>query len=369
MPGDSAVGRPGGGHSHDDDPNRLQQRPEAPRRARPQGWQGFLGQDLRGCRPRRLRAVPGVCPVRVGKPGTSPKADRRRNSMFSAAFGRTGTESAALDRLRPGKGLPRRAPAGLPTRPDGSRLSVRGTVRAARQASRADRTDAWHNRFVGWSPRFNGSGPMRARTHRPPGGAVPLRVPHGRRAVTGRRYVLSRRGRAGPADVRSKRGTSPATRLDPWCLLASGASGRKLFGFACDPAGPDGLAWMCSKELLRMQPDGTGAMTWSGTPYVLGRRFAFEDLAAEGEEAVLSLHLLDAASFVGDGSAVDRLWVSSCRIARHLGVPAPIRERTAVTGFMNRHLVPFSNRPSGSFLGYGLEGARRWKPEPLRKTG
>ena len=113
---------------------------------------------------------------------------------------------------------------------------------------------------------------------------------------------------------------------------------------------------------------GSGALTWNGRRYSLGRRFAFADLAGEGEEAVLSHRFQGERSDVLN-DAVDRLWVSSCRMARHLGVPAPARDRAAVTAFMNGHLMPFSKRLPGRAVRGDLRGSRGWRPAALRKMG
>ena len=164
--------------------------------------------------------------------------------------------------------------------------------------------------------------------------------------------AMSRAGHARPLPHPDRRAVRPAlaertpdAHLDPWCVARGRHGWRILFGFALRHPSTGGLSWMASTELVRMDLEASLCGTRSGRVYLLGRRFRPEEVALEGEEAALAFAILveeDRAS--GSQSAptrLDRLWLSSCKTARHLGVAPPGRDRREIIGFMNRHLAEY----------------------------
>jgi hypothetical protein len=134
--------------------------------------------------------------------------------------------------------------------------------------------------------------------------------------------------------------------IDPWCPVPALGGSCILFGFARRHPVTHGLSWMASKAVARLDSSAGLCRTASGRVYLLGREFAPFQVAHEGEEAAVAFAVL-----VGNGllpgtdtaaAKLDRLWLASCKAARHLGMAPPARDRREVIDFMNRFLAPYA---------------------------
>lgn len=139
----------------------------------------------------------------------------------------------------------------------------------------------------------------------------------------------------GPLDL----APSGDARLDPWCVVPLDTGETVLFGFATSHPVTGGLSWTVTSELLELNRAGNGAKTLSGRRYVLGRRFAPLDVGAEGEEARLAFASMVEREFEGQDALrkVEELWLTSCKMGRHLGVEPPPRRSSEIRQFLRQH--------------------------------
>ncbi len=137
--------------------------------------------------------------------------------------------------------------------------------------------------------------------------------------------------------------TGAIAHLDPWCIVPITSGESLLFGYALWHPTTAGLGWMTSTELLELDAAAGIGRTRSGRRYTLGRRFEAMDVGAEGEEARAAFEHLLGSEFEGMKRLweMDRQWVASQKVARHLRVPPPARRPADVKTFLDRHLVAY----------------------------
>jgi hypothetical protein len=138
-------------------------------------------------------------------------------------------------------------------------------------------------------------------------------------------------------------GADHDAHLDPWCVVPLADGTWILFGFALEHAATAGLAWTSSSELLELDRATGRGGTRSGRRYLLGRRFEAIDVGAEGEEARLAFGLLigDAFEHAAAIREVDRMWLASRKVARHLEVQPPVRRPADIQAFVARHAAAY----------------------------
>jgi hypothetical protein len=137
--------------------------------------------------------------------------------------------------------------------------------------------------------------------------------------------------------------------IDPLCVVPVIGGELVLFGFVLRHPVLGGLSWARSSPIVAFHEAEARAATESGRRYVLGRRIEPWQVPQEGEEAWLAYDLLVAPVAV-DAEAVppisadpgrDTLWLTACKMARHLGVHAPSRAPAEVTQFLSAHKLSY----------------------------
>jgi hypothetical protein len=134
-----------------------------------------------------------------------------------------------------------------------------------------------------------------------------------------------------------------AARMDPWCMIRLDPQTRILFGFATYHPCTLGLSWMHSTPVRHYSESGGTAYTESGRVYSLGRRFLAQNLPAEGIEAQLAYELLigraadELVPAVEIDPLIDGLWLTACKMARHLKMASPARTPDQIIEFLNRN--------------------------------
>jgi hypothetical protein len=129
--------------------------------------------------------------------------------------------------------------------------------------------------------------------------------------------------------------------MDPWCDVELVSGERILFGFAPWHPNTGGLSWITSTPLREFDAKNGAAATASGRHYELGRRIGLGDIPGEGEEAWISFELMiggdaeddEAVPPISADPARDRMWVTACKMARHLGLSPPGRAPSQVEAF------------------------------------
>jgi hypothetical protein len=134
-----------------------------------------------------------------------------------------------------------------------------------------------------------------------------------------------------------------AARMDPWCMVRLDPQTRILFGYAAYHPRTLGLSWMHSTPVRHYSESGRIAYTESGRVYSLGRRFLPQELPAEGIEAQLAYELLigraaeEPVLAVEVNPMIDGLWLTACKMARHLKMSLPERVPDQIIEFLNRN--------------------------------
>ena len=104
-----------------------------------------------------------------------------------------------------------------------------------------------------------------------------------------------------------------------------------------------GLAWLRSSVLVELDHGKGYAVTSSGQTYRLHRRISLAAVCSEGIEAWLAFDLLlgrDSLVKVPrpEGNrADDALWLTGCKMARHLCLDLPSRDVVEVKSFVVKH--------------------------------
>jgi hypothetical protein len=135
---------------------------------------------------------------------------------------------------------------------------------------------------------------------------------------------------------------TPHARLDPWCLVPF-LGADCLFGFAIYHNGTGGLSWMRSSGVAYLDETLARARTESGRLYELGRRTAVADL--QGPEAWAALYLLvKTPSDFSEEAQLLGAWLTTCKMARWLGLPPPSRNPVEVRQFLAAHGEAYRSR-------------------------
>ncbi len=158
----------------------------------------------------------------------------------------------------------------------------------------------------------------------------------------------------------SRREPAPDARMDPWCEVALAGGGTVLFGYVAVHPWTGGLAWTRSSSVLSLDAATGRAATLSGRRYALGRRIEATAVQREGLEAWVAYDLMvapgaedaDAVPPVGADPLRDAMWLTACKISRHLEVPMPGRAHGKVNAFLTEHV------PSYIRLGHVRRGWR-----------
>jgi hypothetical protein len=124
-----------------------------------------------------------------------------------------------------------------------------------------------------------------------------------------------------------------------------------LFGFALFHPTTGGLSWLASTVVRDLDAKTGRAITGtaSGRRYQLGRCVWLEDIPGEGEEAWMAFDIMlgadcadtDAVPPISADPARDILWVTACKMARHLRATAPRRTPSEVEVFLARHMEAY----------------------------
>ena len=138
--------------------------------------------------------------------------------------------------------------------------------------------------------------------------------------------------------------------MDPWTVLGRPGGERSLFGFCTSHHGLGSLSWVLSTPVLHLDGRAGVARTRSGTVYLLGRRVSVDDLL--DRKANVALRELGGAR--GPNSRDARLWLTACKTARWLGLPAPAwSDAAAVAAFLEKHRSAYGKLRAESGLGAG----------------
>lgn len=137
----------------------------------------------------------------------------------------------------------------------------------------------------------------------------------------------------------------PTICMDPWCLVLLTTGEEILFGYANRHPLTGGLSWMCSSPVDEFDCVGGRVRTRSGRIYSLGRRIYQSDIPSEGKEAYLAYELLLGDEVKGENAlprpdsdrGMARMWVITCKMARHLGLPPPDLVPAEISEFLVRH--------------------------------
>jgi hypothetical protein len=109
-----------------------------------------------------------------------------------------------------------------------------------------------------------------------------------------------------------------------------------LFGFAVQHPTTGGLSWVLSTPIVEFTQTADRARTESGRVHALGRQISSRDLDEEGRVALRLLLADDMSEYPGRND--DVAWLTSQKMARHLGVgPPPRGAYVAVEQFIERH--------------------------------
>ena len=165
----------------------------------------------------------------------------------------------------------------------------------------------------------------------------------GPRIRVGAERKLTARGCAVPEHDR----LLPAV-MDPWCLVELADGSEALFGFAVEHAGTGGLSWVLSTAVVWLDAAAGRAETTSGRRYALGRevtadtlptieaRIAFAFLVSPHSPAAIPLPPVSGDLFTA------AMWVSACKMARHLRLEAPpLEDAAAVTHFLETNIEQY----------------------------
>lgn len=126
--------------------------------------------------------------------------------------------------------------------------------------------------------------------------------------------------------------------MDPWTLLMLAGGERSLFGFCLRHHGLCGLSWVLSTPVVHLDEGAGVARTRSATLYLLGRRVSVDELS--DYEARVALRELGGPR--NPDSAHARLWLTACKTARWLGLPAPAwYDPVGVEAFLERHRAAY----------------------------
>lgn len=132
--------------------------------------------------------------------------------------------------------------------------------------------------------------------------------------------------------------------MDPWCTVFLDNEQTILYGFCTRHPATGGLSWTHSTPIQMLDEANGRAQTISGRRYKLGRRINAEDIPSESEEGWIAFDLMLSAHSAIELPAIsaepgnDSLWVTSCKVARHLGIAPPRRVPREVEDFMDRNL-------------------------------
>ena len=168
-------------------------------------------------------------------------------------------------------------------------------------------------------------------------------------------HHLGPRSRVGPERKLTARGCAVPDHdrllhalMDPWCLVELADGFEALFGLEVEHAGAGGLSWVLSTPVVWLDAATGQAETTSGRRYALGRevtadtlptieaRIAFAFLVSPHSPAAIPLppvtrDLITAA-----------MWVSACKMARHLRLEAPpLEDSAAVTHFLETNIEQY----------------------------
>lgn len=128
--------------------------------------------------------------------------------------------------------------------------------------------------------------------------------------------------------------SAPVTAVMTDWLTLEDMGEECLFGYATQHPTTGGLSWVRSTPIVEFSPAADRARTLSGRVYALGRQISVRELSEEGSVVLLLFVSQDEYSGRGD----DLAWVTSQKMARHLGLPLPPRNPAEVARFMARHL-------------------------------
>jgi hypothetical protein len=129
--------------------------------------------------------------------------------------------------------------------------------------------------------------------------------------------------------------------MDPCCLGELTDGSEALSGFAIEHAGTGGLSWVLSTPVVWIDAAIGRAETASGRRYTLSQevtadtlptveaRIAFASLISPQSPAAIPLPLAST------DLATAAMWLSACKVARHLMLEAPpLEDSAAVTDFL-----------------------------------
>ena len=132
--------------------------------------------------------------------------------------------------------------------------------------------------------------------------------------------------------------------LNPWCLVQTGRVEYSLFGYVVHHSGTGGLAWLRSTPVQVLDEDMGRARTRSGRRYELGRRFEPEDVAREGDEAAIVFRAFVSGTIervTMMANPLDYVWVSCCKVARHVGAEPPANDEADIQSFVQAHMKDY----------------------------
>ncbi|SDB22552.1 hypothetical protein [Belnapia rosea] len=140
----------------------------------------------------------------------------------------------------------------------------------------------------------------------------------------------------------------PNGLMDPWCLVELADGTETLFGFAVEHSGTGGLSWVLSTPIVWLDAAAQQAETASGRRYALGRevtadtlptieaRIAFAFLVSPHSPAAIPLPPVKGDLFTA------AMWVSACKMARHLRLEAPpLEDSAAVIHFLETNIEQY----------------------------
>ncbi len=123
--------------------------------------------------------------------------------------------------------------------------------------------------------------------------------------------------------------------LNPWVLLASRDGDARLFGYAPNHHRLGGRSWIVTSRILHLDEAASLARTESGTTYLLGDRIEADDL--RDEESRLAFDALVLRR--GEVPPETRAWLASCKVARWVALPPPIRsDRVGIETFLAKNM-------------------------------
>ncbi len=147
-----------------------------------------------------------------------------------------------------------------------------------------------------------------------------------------------------PIDLSAR---EPDAVLDPWCLVPADDE-TSLYGFAITHPATGGLSWLLSTSVLVIDEALGRALTRSGRLYALRQRITVATLPTEEARIAYALIAgpylgIEPAVLIGElDESVARQWVIACKISRHLGVEAPLRDHIQLADFFQRHSADYA---------------------------